>query len=169
MRRLPHIALLIAAAVAPVAAAAPGVNPDARSATIIGPSNALLSDGAAAMEAGDYELGVRLTIDGLRQPNAPRDEAAGHANLCAAYGVLKRWSDALVHCNRSLQLDRGNWRAFNNRAAVFVAQGQYDLALADVSAGLELAPSSDTLLKSRQIVLQHKRVFEDRRRSAVQA
>jgi len=142
---------------------------DAGSSTVIGPSNALLSDGASEMENGNYERGVWLTLEGLQQPNATRDQAAAHANLCAAYGVMKRWSEALVHCNQSLQLDRSNWRAFNNRAAVFVAHGQYDLAMADVSAGLEISPSSETLQKSRQVVLQHQRAFEDRRRSAVQA
>ncbi len=45
-----------------------------------------------------------------------------------------------VHCNQALELDRNNWRTYNNRAAVFVGLKQFDLAMTDVNAGLELAP-----------------------------
>ena len=88
-------------------------------------------------------------------PPAHRDQAAGHSNVCAGYAALKRWQEALEHCNRALDLDRGNWRTYNNRAAVFVGLKQYDLAMTDVNAGLEIAPNSSTLLKSREVVIQH--------------
>ena len=59
--------------------------------------------------------------------------------------ALRRWSEALAQCNRALELDRHNWRTFNNRAAVFVGLAQYDLAMTDVNVGLTLAPDSQTL------------------------
>jgi tetratricopeptide (TPR) repeat protein len=127
-----------------------------QSATVIGTLNQSLSDGAAALEAGRYEEGVRLTLAGLRQPNNPRDEASGHSNVCAGYAALKRWQDALEHCNRALELDTGNWRTYNNRAAVFTGLGKFELAIADVNKGLELAPYSGTLLKSLEVVNEHR-------------
>ena len=63
---------------------------------------------------------------------------------------------ALEHCNRALELDRGNWRTYNNRAAVFVGLKIFDLAMTDVNAGLELAPKSRILLKSKEVVMQHQ-------------
>jgi tetratricopeptide (TPR) repeat protein len=111
--------------------------------------------GSDALEAGRFEEGVRLTLAGLEQPNNPRDQAAGHSNICAGYAALKRWTEALEHCNRALELDRSNWRTFNNRAAVFVGLKKYDLAMTDVNSGLELSPNSSTLLKSREVVKQH--------------
>ena len=125
------------------------------SATIIGPTNPLLTAGTEALEMRRYEEGVRLTLAGLEQPNTARDQAAGHSNVCAGYAALKRWEEALLHCNKALELDRSNWRTFNNRAAVFVGLKQFDLAMTDVNAGLALAPQSATLQKSREVVMQH--------------
>ena len=52
----------------------------------------------------------------------------------------------------ALELDRSNWRTYNNRAAVFVGLKKFDLAMTDVNAGLEIAPNSATLRKSREVV-----------------
>jgi len=146
--------LLFAPVLCAAAPASDAVSPG-QAATVIGQMNPLLTDGAELLEAGHYALGVRVTLQGLEQPSTPRDQAAGHSNVCAGYAALKRWAEALEHCNRALELDRSNWRTYNNRAAVFVGLKQYDLAMTDVNAGLELAPGSATLLKSREVVIQH--------------
>jgi len=137
-----------------MASAAEDMLPD-HSATILGPTNPLFTEGSEALEAGHYEEGVRLTLAGLGQPNNTRDLAAAHSNICAGYAALKRWKDALDHCNQALELDRTNWRTYNNRAAVFVGLKMFDLAMTDVNAGLEIAPNSATLHKSREVVQQH--------------
>jgi tetratricopeptide (TPR) repeat protein len=148
-------ALLVSAVAGPTAAAGEAIT-TAHSATVIGPTNPLLTAGTDALEMGRYEEGVRLTLAGLEQPASRQDIAAGHSNVCAGYAALKRWEEALEHCNKALELDRSNWRTFNNRAAVFVGLKQYDLAMTDVNAGLELAPQSGTLQKSREVVIQHR-------------
>lgn len=135
-----------------------------QSATVLGNDNTLLAEGSASLAAGRHEEGIRLTLAGLEQPNNPRDEAAAHSNLCAGYAALKRWSEALPHCNRSLELDRRNWHTFNNRAAVFVGLGHYELAVADVNAGLALDPDSDTLRKSLEVVHEHRNAARRDRR-----
>jgi tetratricopeptide (TPR) repeat protein len=132
----------------------------AQSATVIGPNNAHLAAGAQALENGQAEEGIRLTHEGLRAPNKPEDVAAGHSNLCAGYGMLKRWDEALKHCNAALALDRTNWRTFNNRAAVYTGKGLYELALTDLQSGLELAPESRTLKRSLQVVEENKRAHK---------
>ena len=141
-----------------------------QSMTVIGAPNQKLAAGSAALEAGRYEEGIRLSLAGLEDVASSRDQAAGHANVCAGYAALKRWQEALPHCNRSLDLDRGNWRAFNNRAAVYVGLKMFDLALSDVHAGLELAPESRTLHKSLEVVNEHRAAEKrDRRRRPVRA
>jgi tetratricopeptide (TPR) repeat protein len=137
--------------------------PASHSTTIIGTPNPLLAEGSAALERGRFEDGIRLTLAGLAQPSTQYDLAAGHSNICAGYAGLKRWSDALEHCNKALELNRNNWRTYNNRAAVFVGLKQFDLAMTDVNAGLELAPDSATLLKSREVVRQHETVAKRER------
>jgi tetratricopeptide (TPR) repeat protein len=143
-----------------IAGVPPHAAEPAQSTTVIGPSNAQLAAGAVAMENGRPEEGIRLTLDGLRGPNKPEDIAAAHSNLCAGYGMLKRWEDALQHCNTALELDRTNWRTYNNRAAVYTGKGLYDLALTDLQSGLEIAPESRTLKRSLQLVEEHKRAHK---------
>jgi tetratricopeptide (TPR) repeat protein len=140
------------------ATASPAAPSSPQSATVIGPQNGLLADGAAALEAGHADDGIRLTLEGLKLPTPLHDMAAAHANLCAGYILLHQWDDALAHCNTSIALDAGNWRAFNNRAAVFVARGMYDQALSDIETGLKLAPSSLTLQKSLKIINANKKI-----------
>ena len=137
----------------------------AQSGIVLGNDNALLAQGSASLAAGRHEEGIRLTLAGLEQPNNPGEEAAAHSNLCAGYAALKRWSQALPHCNRSLELDSRNWHTFNNRAAVFVGLGLYELAVADVNRGLALDPDSPTLRKSLEIVHEHRNAaLRDRRK-----
>jgi tetratricopeptide (TPR) repeat protein len=122
------------------------------SSTVIGSQNPMLADGARALEAGDAAEGVRLTLEGLKQPSPVLDLAAGRANLCAGYVLLQRYDEALAECNLSIALDSSNWRAYNNRAAVFAAQGLYELAAEDIETGLKIAPDSAVLLKSLAII-----------------
>ena len=161
MHRLatPWAALFLAPAIFPATVAA-------QSNTVIGAPNQFLADGSRAMEAGRFEEGLRLTLAGLDLPAPASDVAAAHSNVCAAHVHFKRYDEALPHCNRALELDRTNWRIYNNRAAVFVGLKQFDLAMTDVNSGLALAPASPTLIKSREVVSEHHAasVREHRRR-----
>ena len=136
------------------------------SSTVLGPGNPLLAQGAQALEAGHAAEGVRLTLEGLKQPSPPHDVAAGHANLCAGYVLLGRYGEALTECNLSIQLDQTNWRAYNNRAAVFAAQGLYELAATDIETGLKIAPSSPVLLRSLAIIHRDQQLLRHHRRFA---
>lgn len=142
----------------------------AQTATILGDANPLLAEGSAALAAGRYEEGIRLSLAGLEQPNNTADEAAALSNICAGYAALRQWNKALPRCNRSLELDGGNWRTFNNRAAVFVGLELYELALADVNAGLAISPNSATLHKSRAAIEEHRKAaMRDSKRRPVKA
>jgi tetratricopeptide (TPR) repeat protein len=146
------------------------VDDSPQSITVLGAPNQNLASGSVALEAGRYQDGIRLSLAGLGDVASFKDQAAGHANVCAGYAALKRWHEALPHCNRSLDLDRGNWRAFNNRAAVYVGLGMFELAMTDVNAGLELAPDSKILHKSLEVVKEHRDAERrDRRRRPVRA
>jgi len=136
---------------------------------ILGTTNESLSAGSRALEQGRAEEGIRLTHEGIRSSADHRDIAAGHANLCAGYVMLQRWEEALFECNLSIEMDDGNWRAYNNRSAVFTAMGHYDRAIADVLIGLKLAPDSGVLKKTLEIVYQHQRLLKDRNRGATSA
>jgi tetratricopeptide (TPR) repeat protein len=150
-------ALLVAALAAATPARAADPPPQNQSTTIFGQSNPALSDGAAALDDGRVEEGIRLTLDGLKIPTPLFDKAAGYSNLCAGYALLQQWDLAIEHCNTALGIDRNNWRTFNNRAAAFAGKGQFDLAITDLRAGLDISPNSHTLRQSLRIVEENKR------------
>src|SRR6266702_3120535 len=161
--RIYALGLLVAA----ISAYPPARSEDrASSETVIG-TNSLLADGAAALEAGRIEEGVRLTLEGLKASATLRDNAAGHSNACAGYVLLKQWAEALAQCNAALELDTSNWRTYNNRASIYVAQGLYDLAMRDLEAGLALAPGAPTLHESVRILQRNKRLAGRQARKVV--
>jgi tetratricopeptide (TPR) repeat protein len=139
----------------------------ASSTTIIGTTNVLLSQGAEELQNGHVDEGLRLTLEGLKEPGDVHDIAAGHANACAAYALQMNWDEALEHCNQALALDNSNWRAFNNRAAIYVAKGLFELAFQDINSGLEIAPNSSTLHESLRVAQRNKRIMERLGRHAV--
>jgi tetratricopeptide (TPR) repeat protein len=135
------------------------------SSTVIGVENPLLTRGAELLIAGQAEDGVRLTLEGLKHPAPPHDIAAAHANLCAGYVLLHRYDEALAQCDTAIALDASNWRAFNNRAAVFSAQGLYDKAIEDVLVGLKLSPGATVLHRSLSIIYQNRKLHPAHGRS----
>ncbi|MFL6603838.1 MAG: hypothetical protein ACJ8R9_21265 [Steroidobacteraceae bacterium] len=139
----------------------------ASSKTVIGQTNSLLAKGAAALQGGRIEEGVRLTLEGLKVGVTAKENAAGHSNACAGYVLLKQWAEALAQCNAALQLDTSNWRIYNNRAAIYVEQGLYDLAMHDLEAGLALAPGAATLHESVRILERNKRLVGRQARKVV--
>jgi tetratricopeptide (TPR) repeat protein len=139
--------------------------PQAATATVLGGGNSLLAEGSLALEEGRIAEGIRLTEAGLKDAADPREVAGGHSNLCAGYALLRDWAQALEHCNTAIELDHSNWHSLNNRAAVHVGQGRYDLALGDLRLGLELVPQSTTLHKSLAVVEHNQRVLNKRDRA----
>jgi tetratricopeptide (TPR) repeat protein len=139
----------------------------AGSKTVIGQTNSLLADGAAALEAGRIEEGVRLTLEGLNVAVTAQENAAGHSNACAGYVLLKQWAEALAQCNAALALDTSNWRIYNNRASIYVEKGLYDLAMRDLEAGLALSPGAATLHESVRILQRNKRLVGRQARKVV--
>ncbi len=140
---------------------------DSGSKTVIGPTSSLLSDGASLLQAGRVQEGLRLTLEGLKVASTAEENAAGHSNACAGFVLLKRWSEALVQCNAALELDTSNWRIYNNRAAIFVEQGLFDLAQRDLEAGLAIAPGAPTLRESMRILQRNKKVLGRQARRVV--
>jgi len=135
--------------------------------TVVGPTSSLLSDGAAALQAGHIKEGVQLTLEGLKTATTNQEIAAGHSNACAGYVLLKQWPQALAECNAALALDTSNWRTYNNRAAIYIQQGLFDLGMRDLEAGLALAPGAPMLHESVRILEKNKRLMSRKSRRIV--
>lgn len=141
--------------------------------TVIGPSNLDLHDGAEALMAGDAKEGVRLTLLGLQQTGSRRDRITAWSNLCAGYALLGELEAALEFCDRVLEVNDRHWRAYNNRALVYVKMQRYEAAEQDLQKGEAIAPNSRTLKAVRAMLLDAVEpvapniVIDDRRQPAV--
>ena len=143
--------------------------------TVIGPSNPELKEGADALLAGDGEEGVRLTLSGLQKAASTRDRHTAWSNLCAGYVMLGQLDTALEYCDRVIAENKGHWRAYSNRALVYVKLKRYDDAERDLQNGEKIAPNSRTLKAVRAMLLDAiapvapSVVVDDRRQPAQEA
>jgi tetratricopeptide (TPR) repeat protein len=140
--------------------------------TVIGPSNLNLHDGANALKAGDVEEGIRLTIIGLQQSVNARNRQAGKSNLCAGYLMLGQLDTALGYCNEVLDENDEHWRAYSNRALIYVKLERFAEAEQDLKKGEAISPNAKTLKAVRRMLLDETDpvspiiVIDDRRSSA---
>ena len=140
----------------------------ANSSTVIGP-NVLLADGAQALLAGDWELGVQLTQMGLGTAVSQQDRPAAYANLCAGYTALKDYKRALENCDQSIAISEDNWRAWQNRAAANLGLGRIDESLKDIQRGLQLNPDSQDLQKTLAIARGYEKLQQERMRHLLES
>ena len=122
----------------------PAGHADDTAKTVIG-VNPRLSEGAYALEFGNYEEGIRLTLEGLRATVRPNDRVGALSNLCAGYVGIQDYASALRYCNRALDLDERNWHAYNNRSLAYLGLGNTSAAERDLKKGLEINPEARTL------------------------
>jgi len=121
--------------------------------TVIGPSNPDLKYGADALLAGDADEGVRLTLIGLNFATGVRERQTAKSNLCAGYLMLREYDTALAYCDEVLAENDEYWRAYSNRALVYVKIGRFEDAEQDLQRGEAIRPSSRTLKAVRRMLL----------------
>ena len=121
--------------------------------TVIGPTNPDLQEGAKALLAGDAELGVKKTLEGLEVAVGEREHEAALSNLCAGYILLGQYQAALGYCDLLLARNDENWRAYNNRAVIYIKIGQYEKAEKDLARGEALRPGAHTLKVARAMYM----------------
>jgi tetratricopeptide (TPR) repeat protein len=121
--------------------------------TVLGPSNVPLSDGAAALKAGDAKAGVKLTLLGLSQARDSRERRTAKSNLCAGYVLLEVYATALEYCDEVLAEDDKYWRAYSNRALVYIKLRRFDEAQQDLLKGEAIRPRSTALKAVRKMYL----------------
>lgn len=110
--------------------------------TIVGPYNAELTEGAEALMAGDAERGVELTLKGLKYETRRHDRRTGLSNLCAGYIMLDDLDTALEYCNQVIDQTDRHWRAYSNRALIYVKLGRLEEAEADLQRAEDMAPKA---------------------------
>jgi len=120
---------------------------------VLGPRNMPLKEGADQLLAGEYEEGVRLTHAGLAQAVGVREEEAALSNLCAGYLQLGKYSIAKQYCEMLLVRNDKNWRAYNNRALIYIKTEQWEKAEADLTKAEVLNGGAHTVKAARAMYM----------------
>jgi tetratricopeptide (TPR) repeat protein len=120
---------------------------------VIGPRNPDLHEGAKLLLAGRTREGIERTLRGMQAAKGNREEEAALSNLCSGYVVLERFEEALKYCELLLARNDESWRAYNNRALIYIKTGQYEKANRDLVRAEELSPGAPTLKIARGIYL----------------
>lgn len=121
--------------------------------SVVGPTNADLSDGAALLLSGDAEEGVRKTLRGLQIATSRSERVAGLSNLCAGYMMLEEPEKGLPYCSEALELNDRDWRARSNRALAHLKLGNLEEAERDLQVAEEIAPNARTVKMVRSMLL----------------
>lgn len=115
-----------------------------------------LSGGALALQLGDYQEGIRLTLAGLRSPggsaHSARTRSSAHNNLCAGYVMAGKHREALEHCNEALRLRSNNWQAYSNRAVLHALAGNLKRAAEDIEQGKRINPGASRLAEAEEFL-----------------
>lgn len=124
------------------------------SATVFG-MQASLADGSRALQLGDFETGVRLTLEGLKTERNRGNRARALSNLCAGYTALGEHDKALAACDEARLLSASNWRIYNNRALALVGLGRLSEARHDLEVAASLQPNATKLALTRDWIEAH--------------
>jgi tetratricopeptide (TPR) repeat protein len=124
----------------------------ADSRTVLGVGNEYLAAGAEAIRAKQYDDGIRLTKLGLEGMASPNDRAGALSNLCAAYAAKGQMDLAIKHCTESLEINKENWRAYNNRSYAYYLKGRYRLADADLKRAQAINPNARQMATIRGMI-----------------
>ena len=127
--------------------------PASAATTVVGPRNQPLYDGAQAIQAGDVETGVRLTLEGLSLAQDRREEEAALTNLCTGYLRLRQYDAALKYCNMLIQRNENAWRGYNSRAMIYLEQEAYEKADEDLKRAEAINPGAQTLKVARALYM----------------
>ena len=145
-------------------ASGPAVGQSSASQSVFG-ADPNLSDGALALRLGDFEEGIRLTLEGLRSPagtaHSIRTRSSAHNNLCAGYVMGGKFQEALEHCNEALRLKPNNWHAYSNRAVLHTLTGSLSKAAEDIEQGKRITPDAKRLREAEEF-LNARRAARDR-------
>ena len=136
-------------------ASEPAATQTSRSQSVFG-ADPNLSDGALALRLGDFEEGIRLTLEGLRAPagsaHSIRTRSSAHNNLCAGYVMSGKFREALEHCNEALRLKPNNWHAYSNRAVLYVLTGSLSKAAEDIEQAKRINPDARRLREAEEFL-----------------
>lgn len=111
----------------------------------------LVSQGATALQAKEYDLAISRFTAAL-QLNPDKNTACGLYNLRAkAYLYQKRWDQALQDANAAIRLNPRFYDPYIARAIVYRSRGNVDKAIAEDDTAIQLNPKAVRAYNNRGV------------------
>jgi len=83
-------------------------------------------------------------------------------NIAAAQIAEKKWDDALIECDKVLEIQEENAKALFRRGQCHLGKTDYDLAMVDLSRALELEPKDKGILQEIAKTKKAKLMYEQK-------
>ncbi len=100
------------------------------------------------LKKGNIKAAIEQYERGLKGGLGRSDLQDANNDLCVAYYFLAEYEKALEHCNKAIKLVPNHWVHYNNRANIFLMQGNLERAKKDYTRALKLHPNSDVIKKN---------------------
>ena len=104
--------------------------------------------GREFLKKGHIQAAIKQYEMGLRAGLGSTDLKDAHNDLCVAYYFLAKYKKALKHCDEAIRLVPNHWIHYNNRANIYLMQGELTQAKRDYQKALKLHPNSDVIEKN---------------------
>jgi tetratricopeptide (TPR) repeat protein len=101
--------------------------------------------GRALLKEGNIQAAIKQYEMGLKGGLGSSDLQDAHNDLCVAYYFLAEYETALDHCEEAIDLVPNHWVHYNNRANIYLMQGELKLAKKDYRKALKLHPKSEVI------------------------
>lgn len=101
--------------------------------------------GRSALKKGNIKLAIKSYEMGIKGGLGRSDAQDAHNDLCVAYYFLAEYEVALEHCNAAIKMVPNYWVHYNNRANIYLMQGDLERAKKDYRKALRLHPKSDVI------------------------
>lgn len=97
------------------------------------------------LKKGNIKAAIEEYEMGLKGGLGSSDLQDAHNDLCVAYYFLAEYEKAREHCNKAIKLVPNHWVHYNNRANIYLMQGDLVMAKKDYMKALKLHPKSDVI------------------------
>lgn len=121
--------------------------------------NGLVNDAAYALDREDWDRGATLAKEAIRSGELmPQNVPAAYNNYCIGLTGMGKYDEAMVACNKALEMRPRQWSFYNNRANIYFYLGQFDRALAEYYKAMTFSPGDDVLLQNIALTLRVRKI-----------
>ncbi|RMF12633.1 MAG: hypothetical protein D6757_09445 [Alphaproteobacteria bacterium] len=111
-----------------------------------------------ALRRGELQRAEELARNAFDQARGRKARAGAFTRLCVVHRLQDRLKEARAECDTAVRLTPHDWRAYLNRAALAIEQGDFTIARTDLRR-------ADRLSRGEPVVAANRRILAARRKA----